>query len=55
MLEISAGKKSGSVLSRFASLSDQVAAELEVDNTILDGEVIATDEARSNGTRIFNA
>jgi bifunctional non-homologous end joining protein LigD len=34
----------GNVLTRFNALCDQVAAELDVDDAILDGEVIAADE-----------
>jgi bifunctional non-homologous end joining protein LigD len=33
------------IMSRFAALSDQVAAELEIDDAILDGEIVAADEA----------
>jgi hypothetical protein len=36
--------RNGNDLSRFDELCDQVAAELEVDDAILDGEVIAADE-----------
>jgi bifunctional non-homologous end joining protein LigD len=36
--------RNGNTLSRFDALSDQVAAELDVRDSILDGEVIAADE-----------
>src|SRR5690242_17992082 len=34
----------GNILERFSALCEQVWAELEVDDAILDGEVIAADE-----------
>ena len=37
--------RNGNQMSRFAGLSDQIAAALDVDDAILDGEVIAADEA----------
>jgi bifunctional non-homologous end joining protein LigD len=36
--------RNGNLMSRFASLGDQIAASLDVGDAILDGEVIATDE-----------
>ena len=36
--------RKGNVLSRFEALGDQVAAMLEIDEAIIDGEVIAVDE-----------
>ena len=36
--------RNGNVLSRFEALADQVAAVLDVDEALIDGEVIATDE-----------
>ena len=36
--------RNGNVLSRFEALGDQVAAMLEIDEAIIDGEVIAVDE-----------
>ena len=36
--------RNGNILSRFDALCEQVAAELDVDEAILDGEVIAADE-----------
>jgi bifunctional non-homologous end joining protein LigD len=36
--------RNGKLMSRFASLGDQIAASLEVEDAILDGEVIAADE-----------
>jgi bifunctional non-homologous end joining protein LigD len=36
--------RNGNVLSRFETLGDQVAAVLDVDEAIIDGEVIAVDE-----------
>ena len=36
--------RNGNVLSRLDALCDQVATEIEVDDAILDGEVIAADE-----------
>ena len=36
--------RNGNVLRRFDALGDQLAAALHVDDAILDGEVIATDE-----------
>jgi bifunctional non-homologous end joining protein LigD len=36
--------RNGNVMSRFDALADQVAAEVDVEDAILDGEVIAADE-----------
>src|SRR5215469_8707734 len=36
--------RNGNVLSRFHALADQVPAVLDVDEAVIDGEVIATDE-----------
>jgi bifunctional non-homologous end joining protein LigD len=36
--------RNGNLMSRFERLSEQIAASLDVDNAILDGEVIASDE-----------
>jgi len=36
--------RNGNLMSRFASLGDQIAASLDVGDAILDGEVIAADE-----------
>jgi bifunctional non-homologous end joining protein LigD len=36
--------RNGNVLSRFEALGDQVAAALDVDEAVIDGEVIAADE-----------
>ena len=36
--------RNGNLMSRFAGLSDQVAASLDVGDAILDGEIIAADE-----------
>ena len=36
--------RNGNVLSRFEALADQVAAVLDVDEAVIDGEVIATDQ-----------
>jgi bifunctional non-homologous end joining protein LigD len=36
--------RNGNDLSRFEALGDQVAAVLDIDNAIIDGEVIAVDE-----------
>jgi bifunctional non-homologous end joining protein LigD len=36
--------RNGNIMRRFVELCEQVAAELEVDEAILDGEVIAADE-----------
>jgi bifunctional non-homologous end joining protein LigD len=36
--------RNGNLLSRFDALADQMAAKIEVDNAIIDGEVIAADE-----------
>ena len=36
--------RNGNVLSRFEALGDQVAAVLDVDEAVIDGEVIAADE-----------
>ena len=36
--------RNGNVLSRFKALGDQVAAALDIDEAVIDGEVIAADE-----------
>ena len=36
--------RNGNVLSRFEALGDQVAAVLQIDEAIIDGEVVAVDE-----------
>jgi ATP-dependent DNA ligase len=36
--------RNGNVMTRLAGLGDQLAASLDVDDEILDGEVIAADE-----------